>query len=81
MKRVFGAAHARHVGFQPTFLLIVHIIDNQHFEIGLGQGACFGRQHRFVVMLIVINAVTLQGDRPSPVRASGQGAGDAIDGK
>ena len=62
VERVFGAAHPADVGFQPTFLLVIHVIDDQHLEIRLGQRPRFGGQHGLVVMFVMIDAVAFQRD-------------------
>ena len=78
VERVFGAAHPADVGFQPALLLVVHIIDDQHLEIRFGQRPRLGREHRLVVMLVVIDAVAFQRDGATAIGPCCQRPRDAV---
>ena len=70
-ERVFGPAHAGDIAAQPAFLLFIHIVDDQHFEIGFRQRPRLGRQHRLVVMLVLIQTVAFQRDGAAAIGAGG----------
>ncbi len=80
-ERIFGPPHPQDIVLEPAFLLFADTVDDQHFEIGLGQGAGFGRQQRLVVMFFLVNAVAFQRNGPTPVGPCGQGPRDTVHGK
>ncbi len=61
--------------------MLVHVVDDHHLEIGLGQRARLGRQHRLVFVVIGLGRVAVQRDMPAAIGAGGQAAGDAVDGE
>ena len=76
---ILRAAHPRHVVAQPALLMLVHIVDDQHFKIRLRHRACLGRQHGLVVMLVLVDRIALQRNVPPSVGPGGQRPRDAPD--
>ena len=76
---VLGPAHGVDRGLHPALLLVGQPVDDEDLEIRLGQRAHLGREQRFILVLVVITVVAIQGDRPPSVGARGEGAGDPAD--
>ena len=72
LEGIFRPPHALHVGPQPAFLMLVHVIDDQHLEVGLGHRARLGREHRLVVLLVLFGAVLVDRNVPPPIGARGE---------
>ena len=76
---VLGAAHPGQAGAQPALLMLAHLVNQQHLEIGPGQRARLDRQGRLVLDLLGVAVVAGKRDGAASIGAGGQRTNHAPD--